>query len=241
MGRGRVFGIEAGARAGELRAVLAAPVEIALDTVVVSSDQFGAFPHIALGGENFRHRLADDVGGGNAEGRRGERALGIGPEFEHHFAGLVVGRRDVVEAGDHIGQRFVRYVHPKQPATQRIRRQVAGDRRHQHFQIVVGTKARALAVECLLQRGELRRARAHGGTGFAVEIAEETQFDAGELVERHRDLVAEAQLTLKRRETRECRDHGLDVGPLDLQIHGLILTVSDRVGLHSKISGCSLR
>jgi hypothetical protein len=29
--------------------------------------------------------------------------------------------------------------------------------------------------------------------------------------------------------------------PLDLQIHGFILIVSDRLGLHSKTSGCSLR
>ena len=240
VGRGRVFGVKTDALAGELHAILATPVEIALCAIVVSSDQFGAFPHVSLGGENFRYRLVDNIGGGNAEGRRGECALGIGPEFKHYLAGIVVGRRNVVEAGDHIGQRFVRHVHPKQPATQGIRRQIAGDRRHQHFQIVVGTKAGALAVERLLQRDELRRAGAHGGTGFPVEIAEKTQFDAGELVERHRYLVAEAQLILKRREAREFRDHGLDIRPLNLKIHGLVpLTSAD--GLHSKIFGCSLR
>ena len=214
----RIIGEKAGPAAGELRAIATAPGEIALGGLVIGGDQLRRLLEDALGGEDLGDGPADNVTGRNAQGGRGDRSLGVGLQLDEDAAGLVIGRRRVVEPCDDIRQRPAGHVGREHPAADGTGGQIARDRGQNLFQLVLG-KARAGIVERPLQGRDMRRARVPFGTGLLIDVAQELQLGACELRDVDLDLVTEPQLLLERGEVRKGRRHGLDGRTFDLQLH----------------------
>ena len=216
----RIFGKKAGALAGKLRAILGAPIEVARHGFIVSADEFGCFFQKTFGGKDFSDRFFVDIVRADPESGRGDGALGIGLQLDEYLARLVVRCRRVVKPRDHIRQRFAGHIRGEQPAADRIRHQVARDRRQHHFEFF-RFETDAVVVHGFLQRGELGGARAHLRPRRLIKISQEAEFGVRQLLERHLDFIAEAQLLLQGCQPWEGIDHRVYIRSLDLKLHAL--------------------
>jgi hypothetical protein len=100
--------------------------------------------------------------------------------------------------------------------------QVLGDGRQDPFQVIFA-ESLAIVIQRLLQGGELRHVPLHIRPGALIELLEKIQLRGGELAHGYFGPIAEAQLLLQQRQLGKCRQHRLNMGPVNGELHGILL------------------
>jgi hypothetical protein len=218
VGGTRVFRVETGAGGRELFAVARAPLDVACGHRVAGGDQRRRFLQEALGRQHLAHRLAGDVRAVDADDRGSQRRLHIGLQLDEYLARLFVVGRRVVEPTHHPGQWPGDLVGGEQPAADGTVGQMAGECRHQLFQ-VVAVEAAAVAFQRVGKRGQRGRALQHRRAGVGVEPAEEAQRVDGQPRHRHLHPVAVLQLVAQAGQIGKGVGHRLDLRRLYRHLH----------------------
>ncbi len=220
MRRIRVLGVKSGAVSRKLRAVPRPPIEVVCNRPVIGRDQVGGFLQEPLQREDFAHRAAFDVAGGDADGVGGDRALGVGFQLDVQLAGFLVGGRREVEFCYYVGQGLAGHPGGEHPAADGVGQQIAHQRRQHLFQIV-RTETNAAVVQRMPQRRHLRRPRLHLRAALPKQRFQQRELVVGQLAKPDLDLVAEFQLLPQIGQIGKCLDHGLDEASFDLHVHGV--------------------